>query len=99
MLHGIDVSGWQAGINLAAVPGDFAIIKATGGVSYVSTDCDRQYHQAKGAGKLVGVYHFANDDHKGSSAVAEADFDFIDRVVGQHIEQVGHVEAGIDSFT
>ena len=83
MLHGIDVSGWQAGINLAAVPSDFVIIKATGGVTYVSTDCDRQYHQAKAAGKLVGVYHFANDDHNGSSAVAEEDF-FVNNTLGYH---------------
>lgn len=82
-LHGIDISGWQAGINLDAVPGDFAIIKATGGVSYVSGDCDRQYQQARKAGKLVGIYHFANDDSRASSAVAEADF-FIKHTLGYH---------------
>ena len=82
-LNGIDVSGWQNGINLAAVPTDFVIMKATGGVSYVSGDCDRQYQQAKQAGKLRGVYHFANDDNRGSSAEAEADF-FVANTLGYH---------------
>lgn len=82
-LNGIDVSGWQKGINLSAVPADFVIIKATGGTSYVSSDCDRQYQQAKRAGKLVGVYHFANDDNRASSAETEADF-FVANTLGYH---------------
>lgn len=82
-LNGIDVSGWQEGINLAAVPSDFVFMKATGGVSYVSGDCDRQYQQAKAAGKLRGIYHFANDDNKASSAEAEADF-FVANTLGYH---------------
>lgn len=82
-LNGIDISGWQAGIDLNAVPADFVIMKATGGVSFVSNDCDRQYQQAKAAGKLRGIYHFANDDSRGSSAIAEADF-FVDNTLGYH---------------
>ena len=42
-LNGIDVSNWQAGINLAAVPADFVIMKATEGTNYVSPDFNRQY--------------------------------------------------------
>lgn len=34
-LNGIDISNWQAGINLSAVPADFVIIKATEGTTYV----------------------------------------------------------------
>lgn len=60
MLNGIDVSGWQKGINLAIVPSDFVICKATEGTSFVSDDFYRQIKQAKGAGKLLGVYHYAN---------------------------------------
>lgn len=82
-LKGIDVSGWQQGINLAAVPADFVIMKATGGVSFVSNDCDRQYQQAKKSDRLRGVYHFANDDNRRSSATAEADW-FVDNTVGYH---------------
>lgn len=68
-LNGIDISGWQSGINLSAVPADFVIIKVTEGSSYVSPDCDRQYQQAKKAGKLLGVYHYAD----GGNVQAEAD--------------------------
>ena len=56
-MNGIDISNWQNGINLAAVPFDFVICKATEGTHYVSPDCDRQIQQAIGLGKLVGVYH------------------------------------------
>lgn len=69
-LNGIDVSNWQNGINLVAVPADFVICKATQGTSYVSPDCDRAYQQAKKAGKCLGVYHYAG----GGDPVAEAQF-------------------------
>ncbi|RSX46132.1 GH25 family lysozyme [Bifidobacterium castoris] len=76
-MNGIDVSNWQAGINLAAVPADFVIMKATQGTTYISPDCDRQYQQAKKAGRLLGVYHYVS----GGNAQAEADF-FIDNIKG-----------------
>lgn len=69
-MNGIDVSNWQAGINLAAVPADFVIMKATQGTNYISPDCDRQYQQAKKAGRLLGVYHYI----AGGNAIAEADY-------------------------
>lgn len=69
-MNGIDVSNWQAGINLAAVPADFVIAKATQGTSYVSPDCARQVEQAAAAGKCVGTYHYIS----GAGANAEADF-------------------------
>lgn len=69
-LNGIDISNWQAGINLTAVPCDFVICKATQGTSYTSPDCVRQVEQAINAGKCVGVYHYI----AGGNAVAEIDF-------------------------
>lgn len=69
-LNGIDISNWQAGIDLSAVPCDFVISKATEGCWYVSSDCARQVEQALSLGKCVGVYHYAN----GGNAVSEADF-------------------------
>lgn len=69
-LNGIDISNWQAGINLDAVPADFVIVKATEGTHYISPDWTRQYRQAKNGNKLVGLYHFAN----GGNVPAEADF-------------------------
>lgn len=77
MMNGIDVSGWQKGINLKEVPADFVIVKATQGTSYVNSDCDRAYQQAKGAGRLLGVYHYFS----GGDPTAEAEF-FVKNIKG-----------------
>lgn len=69
-LNGIDISNWQNGINLAVVPADFVICKATQGTTYTSPDCVRQVNQCISSGKLWGVYHYVS----GSGAQAEADF-------------------------
>lgn len=74
-MNGIDISNWQNGINLDAVPYDFIIAKATQGKTYVSPDCARQVEQARARGKLFGVYHYID----GSGAIVEADF-FIDNI-------------------
>ena len=75
-MNGIDVSNWQNGINLAVVPSDFVICKATQGTSYVSPDCVRQVEQCISAGKLFGVYHYIS----GGNATAEADH-FVDSIL------------------
>lgn len=69
-MQGIDISGWQKGIDLAAVPCDFAVCKATQGTGFTSSDCVRQVGQAMALGKKVGVYHYIG----GQGAVAEMDF-------------------------
>lgn len=69
-LNGIDISGWQKGIDLSKVPCDFVIVKATQGVSFTSPTFKSQYASAKKSGKLLGVYHYAG----GGGAVAEADY-------------------------
>lgn len=74
-MNGIDISNWQKGIDLAAVPCDFVICKATQGNGYTSPDCARQVEQAMSLGKKVGVYHYIG----GQGAVAEMDF-FIDSI-------------------
>ena len=76
-MNGIDISNWQNGINLAAVPCDFVIMKATQGTWFVSADCDRQYQQAKKAGKCLGVYHYA----EGGDVKKEADY-FLKNIQG-----------------
>ena len=76
-MNGIDISNWQSDIDAGAVDGDFVICKATEGTGYVSPSCDRQYQAAKKAGKLLGVYHYAN----GGDAAAEADY-FLKNVSG-----------------
>jgi lysozyme len=80
-LKGIDVSGWQKGINLSAVPADFVIVKATGGTSFVNPECDTQFRGARATGKRTGVYHFAHEVGCQGSAVAEADH-FVDSIQG-----------------
>lgn len=69
-LNGIDISNWQRGINLAVVPCDFVVIKATEGTGYVNPDYERAYRQAKTAGKCLGIYHYAS----GGNIQAEAEY-------------------------
>lgn len=76
-MQGIDISGWQAGIDLSKVPCDFVIVKATQGVNFVSGSCDAQVQQAIALGKPFGFYHYVD----GSGAQAEADF-FVDHCAG-----------------
>ena len=59
-MNGIDIAGHQKGINLAVVPCDFVIIKATQGKSFVNPEFTTQITQALAQGKYVGAYHYAN---------------------------------------
>lgn len=76
-MNGIDISRWQAGIDLAAVPCEFVVIKATEGTTYVNPYCDQHFSQAAGLGKKLGVYHFAG----GGNAAAEAEY-FVNNIRG-----------------
>ena len=62
ILHGVDVSGWQPGINTSKLSADFVIIKATEG--YDGTVWNPEYTKmadnALKSGKLIGFYHYAN---------------------------------------
>jgi len=78
-LLGIDTSKWQAGLPDATIRADFIIFKATEGVGYVDSDCAASYAEAKAAGKLLGVYHFARPD--GNDPISEANF-FVDNIQG-----------------
>lgn len=72
-LNGIDISNYQRGLDLAKVPCDFVICKATEGTSIVHNTCDQWVQQAKQLGKLWGFYHFMN----GSDPISQAKF-FVD---------------------
>jgi len=76
-MNGIDISRWQAGIDLAAVPCEFVVIKATEGTTYVNPYCDQHFQQGAKLGKKLGVYHFAG----GGDAAAEAEY-FVRNVRG-----------------
>lgn len=71
-LNGYDISAFQGALNPAAVPGDFVIVKATGGDGYVNPNFRAQVQAARNAGKLVGIYHFARDGYTGATAQSEA---------------------------
>jgi GH25 family lysozyme M1 (1,4-beta-N-acetylmuramidase) len=75
-LHGIDVSHYQGGLQLAAAGVDFAIFKATEGTGYVDSQCAQFYAQAQAAGVLRGLYHF----YRGN-AYDEATF-FVENIGG-----------------
>ena len=77
-LNGIDISGWNYGIDLSKVAGDFVIIKATQGTTYKNAreHGDTAYYRkladaALKAGKLIGFYHFPNSSR---GAVKEANY-------------------------
>lgn len=73
-LHGIDIASWQASMNAGKMAVDFVIIKATGGTGYVNPHCDKHFQQAKKAGKLLGVYHYANERGYEGTAKQEANY-------------------------
>lgn len=74
-MNGIDVSGWNRGIDIEKVDCDFVIAKATQGTSYTNIDCDRVIQQCIRLGKCWGVYHYI------SGASGEIDF-FINSIRG-----------------
>lgn len=69
-LNGIDTASYQAGLDPRKVPMDFNIVKATQGVAYINPDFARMAKATVDAGKLIGIYHYA----EGKDAKAEADF-------------------------
>ena len=79
MLHGIDIASYQSGLNLNTVKDqiDFVVIKGTEGTNYVNPYCDSHFQQAKQAGILRGVYHYA----KAGNVTAEANY-FCDNCIG-----------------
>lgn len=82
-LKGIDVSNWQPATITRDVAAsvDFAIVKATGGPSFVNPACNAQVDHAIASGLLVGLYHFAKDGFNASAARVEADH-FVDSILG-----------------
>lgn len=73
MITGIDVSGWQPKIDwsqVAAAGHAFAFVKATEGVTGVSSRFAEQRREARRAGLMVGAYHFARPE---TDAVSQAE--------------------------
>lgn len=83
-MNGIDISRYQKGINLAAVPCDFVIVKASQGSSeYVYPTFKEQIEQAESLGKLLGVYHYASQG--GAIPEAEKFLKAVDKYIGKAI--------------
>lgn len=57
MLNGFDISKFQAGIPLWAVPSDFVIVQHSCG-NYIEPTFEAQVSGALRAGKSLGLYHF-----------------------------------------
>lgn len=69
-MNGIDISRYQKGINLAAVPCEFVIVKASQGSSdSVYPTFKEQIKEADRLGKFLGVYHYASQ----GGAIPEAE--------------------------
>ena len=73
-LNGIDISSWQAGIDIPRVDADFVIVKATGGVDYYNPHFREMADAVLDSGKLLGIYHFAGDSVAGSAEAEAAYF-------------------------
>ena len=57
--HGIDISSYQSGLNVAGLWADFVIVKATEDNDYVNPYMVSQANATLGASKRLGFYHFA----------------------------------------
>jgi hypothetical protein len=69
VLYGIDVSSFQAGIDLGEVRRegfDFVIIKATQGSGYVNPAFGAQLAGAQAAGLITAAYHYVTTDPVGA---------------------------------
>lgn len=83
-LLGVDISNWQAGIDLAAVNPDFVIVKVTQDAGAYATTNPNHVEQIEAAlalGRPTGVYHYVGGGDNGNAddALAEANR-FLDAV-------------------
>lgn len=76
-LLGIDISNWQAGIDIAAVNPGFVIVQVTRGLEGINQYWREQATATRDQGRPVGLYHYV----EGGGAAAEA-ARFIDEIVG-----------------
>lgn len=72
-LNVIDIASYQSFLDLTKMNGsglDGVIIKATQGTTYLNPCLYKHYYQAREAGLLIGLYHYAN----GTNAASEAEY-------------------------
>ena len=70
-MNGVDIAGYQKGIDVRSLTADFVIVKVTEGVqgTRYNPDYRSMADAALASGKLLGFYHYAN----GGNPVEEAD--------------------------
>ncbi|BDZ31214.1 GH25 family lysozyme [Lactiplantibacillus brownii] len=61
-MNGIDLASFQSGLDVTAVTGDFAIVKATEGTGYTNPCFSGHAKQTMASGKKLGIYHFIRND-------------------------------------
>ena len=83
-LLGVDISNYQAGMSMAAVDPDFAIVMVTqdtGRFAFANQYHQAQLDEAVSQGRPVGVYHYVGGGDSGSAEDAQAEADrFLDAV-------------------
>lgn len=82
MLKGIDISNWEPTLQLKKLKGiDFAIFKATEGLSFKDSTLAGFVKQAKKCKLLFGCYHFARNN------VPQQEAEFFYKVVKPYVGQ------------
>ena len=92
-LLGVDISNYQAGMSMAAVDPDFAIVMVTqdtGRFAFTNQHHQAQLDEAVSQRRPVGVYHYVGGGDNGSAEDAQAEADrFLDAVRATgHFERV-----------
>ena len=70
-LYGIDISSWQSDLDLSKIAFDFAIVKATEGITYVNPYYRGHARQALNIGEKLGLYHYAQNGQHTAAQEAE----------------------------
>lgn len=82
-MFGIDLSNHQKGIRLGKFSFDFAIIKATEGVTFKDPSFDAHVSQVLGLDKCIGAYHYLRPDNQKTTKAMEREArNFIGSVSG-----------------
>lgn len=81
MLRIIDVSSAQGLLKVKPIDCDGAMVKATGGTSYINDCCDYVVQQCIKLEKPFGVYHYAHERGRIVDAITESNY-FIKHIKG-----------------
>lgn len=95
MLHGIDISNWQAGLQLKGLPIDFCIVKATEGIGYIDPSFRNFTNQILDIGLLYGFYHFARENRPEDEA--SYFFNEVSDLIGQGLPVLDYETSNYDN--